>query len=111
MSTILGWASVDADGNVLAWGGAATTSVSVSKGGTGVYAVMFRGNYPGVTSFDDVTYMVSSSNTQTFDVAAIDFDASGASTTGIDAEVKTWSTETEPRATSDAAFSVMILMQ
>jgi hypothetical protein len=108
---ILGFASVAADGTVLAWGGATTTNVSVSKGAAGTYTVTFTGNYTGVTGPDNVTYYVSSSNTQTFDVAALRHDNNTASPTEIQATVWTWSTNTNPPTQKDAACSVLILKQ
>lgn len=112
-SSILGFAAISAEDpnntTVFSSGGAATTSVTVSRSGVGVYDVTFTGNYPGVTAFEDVTALGTILDTDNNNVAAISGDQSTANATTIVVRVFVWSTTTTPNPLEDRDFALLVM--
>ena len=112
-SFILGFAAISAENpantTVFSSGGAATTSVTVSRSGVGVYNVTFTGNYPGVSTFANVTALATILDTDNNNVAAISGDQSTANATTIVVRVFVWSTTMTPNPPEDRDFALLVM--
>lgn len=110
-SAIVGYASIYAvtdSTSVLAFGGGATDSVTVS-GNNGNHLVTFHGDYAGLTEVADLTVLATVSDTDNFHVSSASMDQGSASETAITVRVFTWSTSVTPNPIVPANFSVVVM--
>jgi hypothetical protein len=91
------------------FGGSQTTGVAVSRSGVGVYDVTFTGAYGGVATRDDITVLVTVSDSNNFHVASASMDQGSGNATTIVVRVFVWSTNSNPNPIEDADFSVALL--
>jgi hypothetical protein len=105
---VSGYATIAAGASptVRNFGGKRVTSVTVSRVSTGDYDVTFNGNFPGVTSINQVATFATMWDTDDFDTASASNDQSAASSSAITVRVFTWKTSTA--ALTDRDFSVSI---
>jgi hypothetical protein len=92
---------------VLNSGGKRVSSVSVSRVGTGNYNVTFNGNFPGVTSINQVATSATMWDTDNFDTASASNDQSSASASAITVRVFTWQTNTATLTDRDFSLTIM----
>jgi hypothetical protein len=108
---VQGFATINAGAtpDVLNSGGKAVTSVSVNRVSVGNYEVTFNGNFPGVSSINNVATNTSVWDTNNFDVASASNDQSSASSSKITIRVFVWSDNgdvaTPPLVDSDFTVS------
>jgi hypothetical protein len=111
-SPVVAYATVDAESGtpaVVDFGGTTTTNCVVTDLGVGTYDVTFTGTYPGVTSRNDVTVLVTMGDTDAFNVASASMDQGSANATTIVVRVFIWSTTVAPNPLQDRRFSVAVL--
>jgi hypothetical protein len=92
---------------VLNSGGKRVSSVSVSRVGTGNYNVTFNGNFPGVTSINQVATSATMWDTDNFDTASASNDQSSANSSAITVRVFTWQTNTATLTDRDFSLTIM----
>ena len=111
---IAGFANIEGEGvvpNILSSGGDETTNVYAARNGMGLYTVTFDGNFPGVTSMDDITILVTINDDDGTEMASASVDGGSASSAQIRFQVSAWSTivfAPQPPHV-DTSFSVLIL--
>ena len=88
-------------------GGKRVSSVTVSRVGTGNYNVTFHGNFPGVTSINQVATSATMWDTDNFDTASASNDQSSANSSAITVRVFTWQTNTATLTDRDFSVSIM----